>query len=66
MVKQVILNTKIAIGISDKTRRIEGIDQDEAHLNEILRTPFDFCVPTKLSVGDYSFTMKQYYSFTVK
>ena len=36
----------IAVGISDKTRRIEGIDQDKAHLNEILRTPFDFCVPT--------------------
>ena len=36
----------IAVGISDKTRRIEGIDQDKAHLNEILHTPFDFCVPT--------------------
>ena len=36
----------IAVGISDKTRRIEGVDQDKAHLNEILRTPFDFCMPT--------------------
>ena len=36
----------IAVGISDRNRRIEGIDQDKAHLNEILRTPFDFCVPT--------------------
>ena len=36
----------IAVGISDKNRRIEGVDQDKAHLNEILRTPFDFCVPT--------------------
>lgn len=36
----------VAIGISDKTRRIEGVDQDKAHLNEVLRTPFDFCVPT--------------------
>jgi ATP-dependent DNA helicase RecG len=36
----------IAVGISDKTRRIEGVDQDKAHLNEILRTPFDFCIPT--------------------
>ena len=36
----------IAIGISDKTRRIEGVDQYKDHLNEILRTPFDFCVPT--------------------
>ena len=26
----------IAVGISDKTRRIEGINQDKAHLNEIL------------------------------
>ena len=32
----------VAVGISDKTRRVEGIDQDKAHLNEILRTPFDF------------------------
>lgn len=36
----------IAVGISDKTRRIEGVNQDKTHLNEILRTPFDFCVPT--------------------
>jgi ATP-dependent DNA helicase RecG len=36
----------IAVGISDKTRRLEGVDQDKAHLNEILRTPFDFCVPS--------------------
>lgn len=36
----------IAVGISDKTRRIEGIDQNKTRLNEILRTPFDFCVPT--------------------
>ena len=30
----------------EMTRRIEGVNQDKAHLNEILRTPFDFCVPT--------------------
>ena len=36
----------IAVGISDKTRRIEGVDQNKIHLNEILRTPFDFCIPT--------------------
>jgi ATP-dependent DNA helicase RecG len=36
----------IVVGISDKTRRIEGVDQNKVHLNEILRTPFDFCVPT--------------------
>ena len=36
----------IVVGISDKNRRIEGVDQNQAHLNEILRTPYDFCVPT--------------------
>ena len=36
----------IAVGITDKSRRIEGVDQEQEHLNEILRTPFDFCVPT--------------------
>ncbi len=36
----------VAIGISDKTRRIEGVDYDIQKLNEILRVPFDFCVPT--------------------
>lgn len=36
----------IAVGITDKSRRIEGVDQEQERLNEILRTPFDFCVPT--------------------
>lgn len=36
----------VAIGISDKTRRIEGIDYEMQKVNEILRVPFDFCVPT--------------------
>lgn len=36
----------IAIGISDKHRRIEGVDYHEEWLNEILRTPIDFCNPT--------------------
>ena len=36
----------VAIGISDKTRRIEGIDYETQKVNEILRVPFDFCVPT--------------------
>ncbi len=36
----------IAIGISDKHRRIEGVDFHEEQLNEILRTPIDFCKPT--------------------
>jgi hypothetical protein len=36
----------VAIGISDKTRRIEGVDYDIPKLNELLRVPFDFCIPT--------------------
>ncbi len=36
----------IAIGITDKTRRIEGIDFETKNLNELLRVPFDFCNPT--------------------
>lgn len=36
----------IAIGISDKTQRIEGIDFEVKKLNELLRVPFDFCNPT--------------------
>lgn len=36
----------IAIGISDKTRRIEGVDFESQRLNELLRVPFDFCNPT--------------------
>lgn len=36
----------VAIGISDKHRRIEGIDFHINQLNEILRTPIDFCNPT--------------------
>ena len=36
----------VAIGISDKDRRIEGVDQYPEQLNDILRTPIDFCNPT--------------------
>ena len=36
----------IAIGISDKTRRIEGVDFEEKKLNELLKVPYEFCVPT--------------------
>ena len=32
----------IAVGISDKTRRIEGVDQDKKHLNDIIAYPFGF------------------------
>ena len=34
------------IGVSDKTRRVEGVDNNEERLNELLRTPFDFCNPS--------------------
>ena len=36
----------IAIGVSDKSRTIEGIDQHTSKLNELLRVPFDFCNPS--------------------
>ena len=37
---------KIVIGISDKTRRIEGVDYEIERVNELLRVPFDYCEPT--------------------
>ena len=36
----------LAIGISDKTRRIEGIDQHTTHVNELLKVPFSLCIPS--------------------
>ena len=36
----------IAIGVSDKIRKIEGVDQHTEKLNELLRVPLDFCNPT--------------------
>ena len=36
----------IAVGMSDKTRKIEGVDQHTEKLNELLRAPLDFCNPT--------------------
>ena len=42
----------IAIGISDKKRRIEGVDNHTEHLNEILRPPIDFCNPTVRRVSE--------------
>ena len=36
----------IVIGVSDKTRTIEGINQHTGKLNELLRVPFDFCNPS--------------------
>ena len=43
----------LAIGVSDKTRRIEGIDQHTQQLNELLRVPMDFCVPSVRVRYDY-------------
>ncbi|MDO4194578.1 MAG: ATP-binding protein [Prevotellaceae bacterium] len=43
----------LAIGISDKTRRIEGIDQYKEKVNELLRVPYDFCRPTIRVNYDY-------------
>lgn len=40
----------IAIGITDKTCKIEGIDFETKKLNELLRVPFDLCNPT-IKVG---------------
>ena len=37
---------KIVIGISDKNRRIVGVDYEIERVNELLRVPFDFCEPT--------------------
>lgn len=31
---------KIAIGMSDETRRIEGVEGNEKRLNDLLRVPF--------------------------
>ena len=36
----------LAIGISDKTRKIEGVNQHTEKLNELLCVPFDFCNPS--------------------
>ena len=36
----------IAIGISDKSRNVEGVNQHIEKLNELLRVPFDFCNPS--------------------
>ena len=36
----------IAIGVTDKTRTLEGVDQHTEKLNELLRVPFDFCNPS--------------------
>ena len=35
-----------ANGVSDKTRKIERVDQHTEKLNELLRVPLDFCNPS--------------------
>lgn len=35
----------IAIGISDDGQ-IEGVNEHEGKINELLRVPFDFCIPS--------------------
>lgn len=42
----------IAIGIEDNGVAT-GIDDREAHINELLRVPFDYCVPS-VTVNQYS------------
>lgn len=36
----------LVVGISDTKREVEGVDGNEIKLNDIRRTPFDFCVPS--------------------
>ena len=42
----------IAIGVSDKTRKIEGVDQHTEKLNELLRVSLDFCNPSVSITSD--------------
>ena len=42
----------IAIGVSDKTRKTEGVDQHTEKLNELLRVPLDFCNPSVSITSD--------------
>lgn len=37
---------QIAIGVSDKTKRIEGTDYEVERVNELLTAPYDFCEPS--------------------
>ncbi len=43
----------LAIGISDKMRRIEGVDQHTDQLNELLRVPYDYCLPSVKIRAEY-------------
>ena len=43
----------IVVGISDKSKRIEGVDSRERQVNELLRVPMDFCMPTVPFVHEF-------------
>ena len=36
----------LVVGITDGKKEIEGVDDDQKVLNDIRRTPFDFCAPS--------------------
>ncbi|EFN90607.1 divergent AAA domain protein [Prevotella amnii CRIS 21A-A] len=42
----------ITIGVSDKARKIEGVDQHTEKLNELVRVPLDFCNPSVSITSD--------------
>ena len=42
----------IAIDVSDKTQRIEGVNQYTEMLNELLRVPLEFCNPSVSITSD--------------
>lgn len=43
----------IAVGVSDDTRTIEGVDFETQKMNELLRVSFDFCKPTVKTKVEY-------------
>ncbi len=43
----------IALGVSDKSRMIEGVNQYTQKLNDLLRVPFDFCNPSVSVICTY-------------
>lgn len=42
----------IALGVEDDGT-LTGVDGDQKHLNELLRVPFDFCVPSVQVTPEY-------------
>ena len=43
----------LAVGVSDTNRRIEGIDQEPKHLNDLLAVPMDMCKPSVKATFSY-------------